>query len=471
VTALSRDGSTVLITAEPATTTSESGVLHNCAAFIYRHGTGGWALDGTLMPPGAQAGGTASSEPCQEFGSAGAISDDGTRVALLAGGDERVDIYERASTGWTLEQQITLPGGSGCRSPVLAQQIALSGSGSTLLAARPGCAGNGGGLVYVYTRSGSGWSEAQTIESPQPSSGQGFGAAVALSDDGLTAAISADGATGLPAQAGAAWVYVFQEGGWRLETRLAASAPEAGAYFSCPKIVGDGARVLCLAHEAIGHSRQQGSIYVFERPSGGWLSSGSPVRAFATEGLAFDALGRTGPNSGQGIAALSQGIAASEDGSVIDASIALANVASGAYGTPRMGYEFDAPPLLTTTGTAGESTSTTTSSATTSTTTSSATTTTTTTTTTSTTTTATTTEPTASTTSTTSTTRTSSTTTSTRTTTSRTTTHSRRSPKSSRSQSRRTERRPSPPAVSGARVRTAAVRAAREARRARRAGR
>jgi len=336
VTELSGDGSTLLVSPEMGSTYNpELGSRYRCAAFVYRHGSAGWALDGTLFPPGIGVTGSATWEGCDYFGIGGAISDDGTRVAVLSG--RRVDVFLREASGWSLEQHIVLPEGSGCNYAIGPRQIALAGDGATLLVSQPYCETSGhteSGRVYAYTRSGSAWSLAQTIESPEAQSQNEFGSSIAISDDGSTAAISVGRrSTGLGLWAGATWILKHDEGGWHVGTRLTAPTPEENASFNCPTIIESGARIICGASDTVGLNSRQGSIYLFERPAAGWTSSGPPVRLFARDGAARDGLGTVGQLRWKAFAA-------SADGSLIDATISPFNLANGTYPDNRMGYEF-----------------------------------------------------------------------------------------------------------------------------------
>jgi subtilisin family serine protease len=350
VTQLSGDGSTLLVSPDMESVETELGVSYRCAAFVYRHGENGWALDGTLFPPGVGATGSSTSEGCDSFGIGGAISDDGTRVAVLGAG--RVDVFVREASGWLLEQNIVLPEGPGCAETVGPRQSVLSGDGATLLVSEPGCETGGhgaSGRVYAYTRSGSSWSLAQTIDSPEPQFQNGFGSSIAISDDGSTATFQVGPhVTGLESEAGAAWVFEHDAAGWHAATRLTAPTPEEGGNFTCPTIIENGSRIICRASDTIGFDSRQGAMYIFEQPVNGWAVSGSPpTRLFATDGAADDELGWAGPQRWPAFAATT-------DGSLIDTTISPENIANRTYPNDRIGYEFSTvpttPPTPTITG-------------------------------------------------------------------------------------------------------------------------
>jgi hypothetical protein len=348
VTELSGDGSTLLVSPEAGAVETELGRSYRCAAFVYRYGESGWLLDGTLFPPGVEAAGSTSPEACKSFGIGGSISDDGTRVAVLS--DGQVDVFARGASGWSLEQNIVLPEGTDCTETIGPRQIALSGNGATLLASEPDCETNGhgaSGRVYAYTRSGSTWSLAQTIESPEPQFQNEFGRSIAISDDGSTATFQAGPhVTGLESGADAAWVFEHDAAGWHAATRLTAPTPEEEGAFSCPTIIENGSRIICRASDTIGFDSRQGAMYIFERPAGGWTSSGTaPTRLFATDGAAFDELGRSDAHRWPAFAA-------SADGSLIDTTISPINLVNRTYPNDRIGYEFSTappgPPTITT---------------------------------------------------------------------------------------------------------------------------
>ena len=324
VTQLSGDGSTLLVT--------QSHINDHCAAFVYDHGPSGWTLQGTLLPPGVEASGEGTPAICDYFGSEGAISDDGGHVAVSS--DGRVSVFAREGSTWSLEQNIVLPNGPGCTETIGHRNLALSGDGTTMLVGQSACQKEGTfevGRAYFYTRSPSGWSLTQTTEAPEPATTREFGQGVALADDGSTAVIA-----GRAGGRGTVWVYERGAHEWRMSARVA--DPQAQAVlFDCPVLAAGGARMLCNSLETVGFNGNQGAIYAFERPVGGW-SSGvpSPQRAFAADGLSGDDLGRY-DEQGWWL------LAATADGSLIDAPISPVNIAGGLYPDDLIGYEFTAP--------------------------------------------------------------------------------------------------------------------------------
>ncbi len=346
VTQLSGDGQTLLVTQSATGLSTQNGPSYRCAAFVYHHEAAGWALQGTLFPPGVGAEGSPTWEGCDYFGVDGAVSADGTRVAVFA--DKQVDVFARGASGWSLEQTVVLPVGQECGG-IGPKQIALSGDGSTLLVGQPGCrVGNEGesGQTFVYSRSGSGWSLAQTIEPPEPKSEVEFGRSISISEDGSTATIGVYPRTaGLSSQQSGSWVYEREGSTWHAARHLTDPTPWKEA-MNCPAIIEGGSRVICVASDMVGFDEEQGSVYVFERPLGGWASSedlAPATRLFAAEGAAGDQLANGGSEGWWSLAA-------AQDGSEIDATINAANLANGIDPNDRIGYEFtptaSAPPTI-----------------------------------------------------------------------------------------------------------------------------
>ncbi len=340
VTQLSADGTTLLVAPDTAGVydTRVSGLAYRCAAYVYQRGGGGWTQDAVLYPPGIDAQGSPTVDGCGYFGIGGAISGDGSRIAMLADGLDstgkslffRADVFVQSQGAWALEQQVTLPTPTaGCPGGIAPRYLSLSGDGTTMLVGSPGCSDGAvsyTGLVFAYTRSGSQWTLAQTIHSPQPAFQQEFGAVTALSEDGNTAVIGGNNRTG-----NSTWIFERGPGGWQMSALL----PHAGAGFGCPTIVQDGARILCNGlSDDVGFNHAQGAIYIYDRPAGGWGSAQpQAAEAFASDGFTLDRLGIGGSYEWMTLAA-------PEDGSFVEAPIAPTGLASGAYPHDRIGYEF-----------------------------------------------------------------------------------------------------------------------------------
>jgi FG-GAP repeat len=158
------------------------------------------------------------------FGSAVALSSDGNSLAVgapgeassgtgidsasdeLASGSGAVYVYSRSGSTW-LQQAFVKATNTGSNDS-FGSAVALSGDGNTLAVGAPMEDGSGFGAVgitgavyddlaadagaaYVYTRSGGTWSTQTFVKASNSGTGDQFGWALTLSDDGNTLAIGA----------------------------------------------------------------------------------------------------------------------------------------------------------------------------------------------------------------------------------------------------------------------------------------
>ena len=128
-------------------------------------------------------------------------------------------VYTRSGTTWTEQAQLTSyphqrEGGS------FGYSVSLSANGNTALIGEPG--GVGGvreaGLTYVFTRSGTSWGDAAKLEkgsTPEVN----WGATVALSGNGNTALIAGDDSESKHGS-GAVWVFTGSGSSWSEQAKL-----------------------------------------------------------------------------------------------------------------------------------------------------------------------------------------------------------------------------------------------------------
>ncbi len=186
----------------------------------------------TLTPQGGKLTVTGSGEITPgDFGWSVALSSDGN-TALVGGFTDNnyigaAWVFARSGGVWT-EQAVLRPsdeintsGGNG----EFGYSVALSADGKTALIGGPGdntTSGSGVGAAWVYTYSGTSWSE-QTKLLGSGENGAGlFGESVALSADGSTALIggSEDGGLQSTYGDGAAWLFTDSSGTWDAGTKL-----------------------------------------------------------------------------------------------------------------------------------------------------------------------------------------------------------------------------------------------------------
>ncbi|HZU04807.1 MAG TPA: FG-GAP repeat protein [Chloroflexota bacterium] len=163
-----------------------------------------------------------------------------------------------------LVQQAKLVASDGAAGDFFGLSVALSADGNTALV---GADGKNGfqGAAYVFVRSGTTWSQQQKLTAADGAVFDNFSLSVALSGDGNTALVGAYGKNG---QQGAAYVFVRSGTTWSQQQKLTASDGAAGDQFGgSVALSGDDNTALVGAVAAkIGSNIQQGAAYVFAQP-------------------------------------------------------------------------------------------------------------------------------------------------------------------------------------------------------------
>ncbi len=151
----------------------------------------------------------------------------------------------------------------------------------------------GSGSAYVFDKPPGGWTDGNetaklTASDRQPSGYFGFSVAL----DGDTAVIGArrhnDPGTG--AGTGAAYVFARESGVWGEKAKLTPSDAAAGDNFGVSVAVEDGT-VVVGSWQDDDNGRNTGSAYVFEKPDLGWASTFETLKLTAPNGAANDRFG------------------------------------------------------------------------------------------------------------------------------------------------------------------------------------
>ncbi len=217
-----------------------------------------------------------------QFGQSVALSADGDTMLVGGPSDELYGgsawVYTRSGSTWTeqakLDPSEVSCGGFYCGAYV-GYGVALSADGDTALLAGYGNAG-GIGAAWVFTRSGTTWTQQGPALTGKGEIGTGeFGISVALSADGDTALIGAPDDYGY---AGAAWVFTRAGATWTQEgEKLVAndeSETEESRFGSSVALSADGDTALIGGPEDNG---RQGGAWVFTRSGSTWTQQGAKL--------------------------------------------------------------------------------------------------------------------------------------------------------------------------------------------------
>jgi uncharacterized repeat protein (TIGR01451 family) len=166
--------------------------------------------------------------------------------------------------------------------------------------------------VYVFTGSGSTWTQAAVLSASNDSGGNelggsgGGGVAIDASGDTIVAG-APDQSVGTNSGQGAVYVFTEPAGGWATEAQTAELTASDGAAQTAlgtsTAIDGNGDTIAAGADAAGGSGA--GVEYVFTRPAGGWTNQSQTAELSASDGAHNDLLGKTSAvdTSGDTIAA------------------------------------------------------------------------------------------------------------------------------------------------------------------------
>jgi hypothetical protein len=284
--ALSADGNTALV-GGPGDNTNTG------AAWVFTRSGGVWTQQGNKLV-GSGAVGAAQ-------GWSVALSADGNTALVGAPNDNNgfgtVWIFTHSSGVWT-QQGAKLVGSGGIGSPLQGQSVALSADGNTALIGgpvdNPDPFGHGAGAAWVFTRTGSTWT--------QQGSKLVGGGAIGHAEQGLSVALSADGNTALiggnqdNGNTGALWVFTRSAGTWTQQGSKLVGSGVSGTFATQGYSVAVSADGNLAVSGAIG----AGSIWVFKRSGGVWAQQGSKLEGSGAVGpasqgwsVAISAIGTT----------------------------------------------------------------------------------------------------------------------------------------------------------------------------------
>lgn len=255
-------------------------------------------------------------------GGAGAValSGDGVYCAVGCALDNhaataagRAYVMARSGTSWS-EQQV-LTASDAAASDWFGNAVALDADGDTLAVGAPqdtNSVGSYTGSVYVFTRSGSSWSQQQRLQAASGGSYESFGSSVALSDDGNTLAIGAVGDNGTAASSGSVHIFTRSGSSWTAQQELKASDAAANDHAGFSVSLSSDGNTLAIGapDDDNANGTDAGAVYVWTRSAGVWTQQQKIISTTAGVGFGTtaslsssgDTLIAASPDSGNGSA-------------------------------------------------------------------------------------------------------------------------------------------------------------------------
>jgi FG-GAP repeat len=235
--ALSANGNTAVVGAPGRSASPGSTAIPGAALVFTREGQA-WREQAKLTPDDATNPGK---ESCDDFPSANgfygsgfgfsvAVSGEGNTVLVGDGADNHnrgaAWVFTRSGSDWTQQGPKLIPNGEHGEGR-FGTGIALSSDGSTALVSAPwsatsACGGVYGGQAWVFTREAATWQQDQELAPRPHTCGEKLGSGVALSGDGSTVLLGAEGNNG-------AWVFGRSGSIWSPQTPRLTLEPDSPA--------------------------------------------------------------------------------------------------------------------------------------------------------------------------------------------------------------------------------------------------
>jgi hypothetical protein len=277
-------------------------------------GTSGLTADDrfTYVPAPAVSELTASDSAANAgFGSRIAIDGNTLVVGAPSANSAQGEVYvfTKSNTGWTQSAILTAPAADAAAKSYFGSSVAISGS--TIVAGARGITiglnGNQG-AAYVFTDSGSSWTEAARLTASDGAQGDRFGQAV-----GIRGSTIAVGAPYQNVATGAVYVFSGSGSSWTQEAKLLATDGSVTSYFGNQLSV-SGSAVAVASLDAGPNG--EGAAYLFTSSGSGWSQAAefnppSAAGSGSEFGVAVAVSGNTvlvgapgatvGDNRGQGV--------------------------------------------------------------------------------------------------------------------------------------------------------------------------
>ena len=278
------------------------------SAYVFTRNGGVWAERAKLS---ARDGGARD-----EFGFGVAISGEtiavGSRKSDVGGNEDQglVSIFERAGSGWTESARLTAS--SAEAGDLFGHAVAIHGDtllvGAPLVDVGPYASY---GAAYVFVRAGNSWSQQAILQATDGFTADFFGGTVAIDADTAVVGVSFHDAGGNPNQ-GAVYVFVRHGSSWVQQAKLTAPDGASNDRFGFAVALGGDTAVVGSYGNDVGTNANQGSVYVFVRQQGTWTQRS---KLAAADGGTFDNLGYSVAISGETIVA---GAAGDDESSGLD---------------------------------------------------------------------------------------------------------------------------------------------------------
>ena len=174
-------------------------------------------------------------------------------------------VFTRSGTTWTQQQKIVASDAE--EFDYFGVSSAISGDTAVVGAYYEDTGGSSAGSAYIFTRSGTTWSQQQKIQASDAAASDFFAHSVDI--DGDTVVVGAFGEDTGATNAGAAYIFTRSGTTWSQQAKIQASDLQTGDYFAQSVGIDGDTVVLGARNEDTGGS-DAGAAYIFTRSGTTW---------------------------------------------------------------------------------------------------------------------------------------------------------------------------------------------------------
>ena len=248
---VSIDGDTVVVGANG----EDTGGANAGAAYVFTRSGTTWTQQQKIQASDLQAS--------DSFGTSVSISGDTVVVGAYREDTGGADagaayVFTRSGTTWTQQQKIQASDLQA--SDLFGQSVSISGDTVVVGAYSEDTGGSDAGSVYIFTRSGTTWTQQQKIQASDPEAEDTFGNSVSI--DGDTVVVGAQYEDTGGTSAGAAYVFTRSGTTWTEQQKIVASDAQATDYFGQAVAI-DGDTVVVGAYLEDTGGAEAGAAYIF----------------------------------------------------------------------------------------------------------------------------------------------------------------------------------------------------------------
>ena len=257
------------------------------AAYVFTRSGTSWSQQAKLVASDAQTS--------DRFGYSVAIDGDTIVVGAYledtgAGNAGAVYVFTRSGTSWSQQAKIQTP--NAVSGDQFGQYVSIDGD--TIVGWALEWAAGSLGAVYVFTRSGTTWSQQAEIQSSDIQAGDQFGQSVSIDGDTMVVGAWYEDTGG--SNAGAVYVFTRSGTSWSQQAKLQSSDIQASDYFGTSVAIGGNTIVVGAYGEDTG-GNAAGAAYVFTRSGTTWSQQAklqsSDIQASDSIGISVEIEGDT----------------------------------------------------------------------------------------------------------------------------------------------------------------------------------